>query len=77
MTLRFELPRQTDVVTLELFNVAGRRVRVMSAASLSAVANEFTWNGTDNGGRRMPSGTYLARLRAGGEVATHRVVMGE
>ncbi len=40
-------------------------------------AHEFTWNGTDDGGRRMSSGTYLARLRAGGEVATHRVVMVE
>ncbi len=77
VTLRFELPRQTVSVVLEVYNVAGRRVRVFSESSLSAGAHEFTWNGTDDGGRRLPSGTYLARLRAGGEVATHRVVMVE
>jgi hypothetical protein len=77
VTLRFSVPRQTDLATLELFDVAGRRVRTMSASSLPAGPHEFTWNGTDDGGRRVSSGTYLARLRAGGEVAMHRVVMVE
>jgi hypothetical protein len=77
VTLRFELPREATVARLELFDVTGRRVRVMTASSLPAGAHEFTWNGTDDGGRRVSSGTYLARLQAGGEVATHRVVMVE
>jgi hypothetical protein len=77
VTLRFELPRQTDLALLEIFDVAGRRVRVLSAASLPPGAHEFNWNGTDDGGRRVSSGMYLARLRAGGEQATRRLMMVE
>lgn len=77
VTLRFAVPHTIDLATLELFDVAGRRVRVMTQSSLAAGAHEFTWNGTDDGGRRLASGTYLARLRAGGEQATRRVVMVE
>ena len=77
VTLRFELPRHTDVAVLEIFDVAGRRVRSISAASLAPGAHEFTWNGTDDGGQRMSSGMYIARLRAGDELATQRMMMVE
>ncbi|MBK6735622.1 MAG: serine hydrolase [bacterium] len=77
VTLRFELPRHTDVAVLEIFDVAGRRVRSISASSLAPGAHEFTWNGTDDGGQRMSSGMYIARLRAGDEQVVHRVMMVE
>ncbi len=75
VTVRFELPRETGLAELEIFDVAGRRVRVLAASSLAPGAHEFTWNGTDDGGRRMPSGVYLMRLRAGQEQAMHRVTL--
>lgn len=75
VTLSFELPRAVDAAVLEIFDVAGRRVRVMNAASLPAGASEFTWNGADDRGQRLPSGMYLARLSAGGEQATRRLMM--
>ena len=75
VTMRFELPRETGLAELEIFDVAGRRVRVLAASALAPGAHEFTWNGTDDGGRRMPSGVYLVRLRAGQEQAMHRVTL--
>lgn len=77
VTLSFELPRHTDVVVLEFFDVAGRRVRSLSASSLAPGAHEFTWNGTDDAGQRLSSGLYFARLRADQEEVTHRVMMVE
>lgn len=77
VTVRFELPRQTDVAVLEVFDVAGRRVRVMSATALPPGAHEFTWNGIDDGGRPVSSGMYMVRLRAGGEQSVHRITMVE
>ena len=77
VTLRFELPRSTDHAVLEVFDVAGRRVRTLAAWSLPAGPHEFTWNGTSDAGRRVSSGVYLARLRAGGEQATHRLMLVE
>lgn len=77
VTLSFELPRAVDSAVLEIFDVAGRRVRVISASSLPAGASEFTWDGADDGGKRQSSGMYLARLSAGGEQSTQRLMMVE
>jgi len=64
-------------VALEIFDVAGRRVRTLSSTSLAPGAHEFTWNGADDGGRRVSSGMYIARLRAGDEQASHRLMLVE
>ena len=52
---------------IEIFDVSGRRVRVLSGAGPQV------WNGTDEGGRRLPPGTYFVRGREPGEAA--RVVL--
>jgi hypothetical protein len=75
VTLSFGLPRAVDAAVLEIFDVAGRRVRVISASSLPAGTGEFTWDGADDRGQRLPSGMYLARLSAGGEQSTQRLMM--
>lgn len=75
VTLRYELPRFTDTATLEIYDLAGRRVRALSTSALPAGAHEFVWNGTDESGQRVASGMYLARLQAGGEAATHRMML--
>jgi hypothetical protein len=77
VTLRFDLPRSTDLVVLEVFDEAGRRVRTLLTTSLPAGSHSLTWNGTDDAGRKVASGTYLARLRAGSEQATHRLMLVE
>jgi hypothetical protein len=77
VSLRFDLPRQTDLASLDIFDVAGRRVRSISSISLSPGSHEFVWDGTDESGRRVSTGTYLARLRAGGEQAVHRLMLME
>ncbi len=50
---------------VEVLTVAGRRVwsRELDAAP---GAGRARWDGVDRAGRRLPSGVYLARVRAGG-----------
>ncbi len=66
-TLRFELPAAAQA-RLEIFDLAGRRIRTLVSASLSAGPHEVTWDGTDARGCAAPSGNYVARLTAGMEV---------
>jgi hypothetical protein len=33
------------------------------------------WNGTDEGGRALPSGVYFARLEAGATTVTRKLLM--
>lgn len=73
-TVRFELPRPGRV-TLELFDVRGRLVTTLVDADLAAGRHEVVWRGADAEGRAVASGAYLARLRAGGEARTAKLLL--
>jgi hypothetical protein len=56
-------------VTVEIFDVAGRRVRTLPAVHLADRAATLTWDGRDTQGRDLPAGVYLVRARSGGAEA--------
>ncbi|MEZ4387249.1 MAG: exo-alpha-sialidase [Candidatus Krumholzibacteriia bacterium] len=62
--LRYEVPADGPV-TLALYDIKGRRIRTAVDRNLRRGAYEFVWDTTDQAGRRVPTGTYLARLRTG------------
>ena len=68
-TVRFSLPRATDA-RLELFDTAGRLVAVLADDAFTAGDHGVEWDGRDRQGREAASGTYYARLSAGGDVST-------
>ena len=67
-TVGFIVPEQAEV-TIEIFDVLGRRVRTLLhdefAASGSAPYTQ-PWDGTDDTGRLAASGVYLCRMQARG-----------
>jgi hypothetical protein len=66
-TIRFDLPA-AGPVRLAIYDVAGRLVRVLVEGEIPAGSHEAVWDGRDQSGRSAPSGSYLARLVAGGKV---------
>jgi hypothetical protein len=73
-TMRFFLPDSRDV-ELEVYNVAGRLVKVVASGPYDAGPHEETWDGTDAGGNRVANGIYFVRLAAGGENRTRKTVL--
>jgi hypothetical protein len=71
-TLRFDLP-EAGRVRLEVYDVAGRLVRVLVDGERAAGSNEVVWDGRDDGGKAVGSGTYLARLSFNGRMETVRM----
>jgi hypothetical protein len=71
-TIRFDLPG-AGPVRLVVYDVAGRLIRVLADGELAAGAHEAVWDGRDLSGRFMASGSYLARLEAGGKLTTVRM----
>jgi hypothetical protein len=66
------LPSPT-VVSAEVYDLFGRRVKTVGPATLSGAA-EIRWDGSrDDGGPARP-GVYLVRVRTGGSEFTRRVV---
>ena len=53
--------------------MSGRRVRTLAAGDLAAGRHYLRWDGRDEGGRSVPSGSYLGRLRAAGGEALARM----
>jgi hypothetical protein len=73
-TISFTLPSRMRV-TLEVFDVAGRRVASLVSEVRGGGHHEVTWNGRNDDGNAMHSGVYFARLEAGGRVLTKKMIL--
>lgn len=63
------------VVTLEVFDVAGRRVRSVAKEWVAAGRHARSWDGRDESGSAVAAGIYVLRFRAGAELRTERIVV--
>jgi len=60
---------------MEVFDLQGRLVRTLVSRTLTEGPHQVIWDGHTQDGRRAGSGVYFARLRSGGEVAEHKMVL--
>jgi len=60
-TFSFSL-KEASQVDLEIYNLQGQRVKVLSSGSFGAGDHQITWNGTDSNGRALASGVYFYRI---------------
>ncbi|KAA3615301.1 MAG: T9SS C-terminal target domain-containing protein [Calditrichaeota bacterium] len=63
-TLVFDLPRG-EFVQLQIFDINGRLVNDLITAKMNAGQHRVVWQGNDNFGRTVVSGTYFVRMQAG------------
>jgi len=73
-TIGYSLSQASDV-TLEIYNLAGQKVRTLAAQRQSAGEHLVVWNGLSDDGRAAASGVYLYRLRAGEFVETRKMLL--
>ncbi len=65
----------TAATSLDVFNVSGRKVRTLLNHVLDAGEHTVLFDGRDDAGRELASGTYLAKLSSGDQVTTHKLVL--
>ena len=70
----FDLPREARV-KLELFDLTGRRVRVLAERSYAPGRWTVEWDRRDGAGSPMRPGVYLYRLRAGTFQSQRKMVL--
>lgn len=75
LAVAFELTAPADV-RAEIFDLQGRRVRSLAERRMGAGAQVLPWDGRDDQGVRLGRGLYFARVRAGAQVSTARVLIG-
>jgi hypothetical protein len=64
---------QPSSVTLSLFDVHGRRVRIVEAGGLGPGRHDLRWDGRDQTGAPVMAGLYYLQLRAGARSWTRRI----
>ncbi len=62
-------------VSLRIYDVAGRLVRVLTGGERAAGEYTERWDGLDNNGRKAANGVYFYRLILGGRELTNRMVL--
>jgi len=70
----FKLPAES-LVTLEVFDYNGRKVKEILNTTLMAGEHTFYWNARDENNRDIRPGIYFYRLRAGERTETGRMVV--
>ena len=69
----FRVPDSAVNARLEVYDLTGRRVRVLVDGGETAKRGSAVWDGLDDAGRRVAPGSYLLRLEAGGTVVSSKV----
>lgn len=67
--------KSPGVVELVVYDLRGRRVRVLDDGFKEAGRYEIPWTGIDHTDHRVASGVYLARFRADGVTSTERLLL--
>jgi hypothetical protein len=73
-TVHFSLP-VAGHAELSVYDLAGRKVKTLASGFMQAGEHQSPWNGRDDSGRQVASGTYIYMLRAGTHVETNRMVL--
>lgn len=73
-TIAFDLPRN-EQVRLDIVDLAGRNVRTLVNEVRGAGSHAVVWDGTDNAGQRVASGTYVYRLISDSSIQSKSMVL--
>jgi len=73
-TIKFEIPR-AEHVRLKVFDLAGRLVRTLVDEPRKPAFYKVVWDGRNDRGTPVASGTYFYRLEAGSYMQTHKMML--
>jgi hypothetical protein len=62
--------QEAATVSLDIFDLSGRKVAGIDAGQKSAGTHTARWNGMDNAGKQVASGLYVYRLVVGNELVS-------
>lgn len=73
-TILYSTPKEGNI-TIEVYNVLGRKIRTLFTGYQAAGNHEIQWDGLDDAGMQMASGIYFVTLRSGQFVTAKRMTL--
>ncbi len=72
--LNVSLPAKSST-SVTIYNLRGQALRHLQSGNQPAGDAQYVWDGQDDLGNVLPSGIYLARLNAGSQTVTRKLVL--
>jgi len=72
--INFTLPEQSSV-SLKIYDVLGREVRTLLNSEQAPGAYRVAWDGKNNFGTKVASGTYIYRIKAGDFIQSRKMIL--
>ncbi|MFB0509677.1 MAG: T9SS type A sorting domain-containing protein [bacterium] len=71
--IQYELPNNTNV-NITIYNLLGKKIKILLAEKQDAGRHSVIWNGIDDLGKSVSSGIYFLRFEAGELSTTKRLI---
>lgn len=72
--LHFVITNSTDRISIDIYDITGRKVAFLERSSLGLTTNIITWNGTSADGQRLKTGVYFYQIAMGDKKYTGKVL---
>jgi hypothetical protein len=72
-SIRFSL-RKAGPVSIDIYDIKGRKVRTIDKSGLEAGMQTLSWDGYDDNGRQVASGVYFAQVKGQGQALAAKLV---
>ena len=72
--ISYALPK-ASLVTVKIYDMLGREIRTLINGQQNAGVNSIQWNGENNYGSKVSSGTYIYMLKAGDFTLAKKMIL--
>lgn len=72
--VNFGIPER-GIVTAKVYDILGKEIRTLMNDEKEAGSYSLQWNGTDNFGQKVTSGTYILRVTAGSKAQSIKMIL--
>jgi flagellar hook capping protein FlgD len=72
--INYSLP-ESEFVTIRVYNMLGQEIAILLNEEVNAGVYNVTWNGVDNSGVKVATGTYIYRVVAGSNIITKKMML--
>jgi 5'-nucleotidase / UDP-sugar diphosphatase len=73
-TIPFVLSQRSHIV-VEVYNILGQKVKTVFRGQIPAGKHKLLWNGGNEAGNLVSSGTYIYRLKSGDDIRVRKMVL--
>ena len=73
-SIQFQVPNMSDV-TIKIYDMLGQEIRTLFTEQVEPGKYTVEWNGLNNAGSKMSSGSYIYRMTAGEFVQTKEMIL--